>query len=93
MVEALSLVSYVVTFDDIGNQIEQEVERKTYCEIQNITMNEFYKAREQKIGVKYCVKINVFDYRAEKHVKFRGEKFKVIRTYTTGDMLELYLGD
>ena len=93
MVEPLALISYNVTFDEIGNQVETEVERRTYCEVASITMNEFYKAREQKIGVKYCVKINVFDYRAEKHVRFRGNKYKVIRTFTKGDMLELYLGD
>ena len=93
MVDVLKLVAYEVTFDDIGNQCEKEIIRPTYCEVGNITMTEFYRAKEQKIGVKYMLKINAFDYRGEKHVIFRGEKYKVIRTYAKDDMMELYIGE
>lgn len=93
MVELLKLVAYDVDFDDIGNQQEKEIIRPTYCEVLNITMAEFYRAKEQKIGIKYCLKINSFDYQGEKHVIFRGKKYKVHRTYSKNDKMELYVGD
>ena len=93
MVDVLKLVAYEVEFDDIGNQQEKEIIRPTYCEVLNITMAEFYRAKEQKIGIKFCLRINAFDYHGEKHVIFRGKKYKVHRTYAKNDKMELYVGD
>ena len=93
MIDVLTLISYYIEADLIGNQHENEIKRQTYCEVRDVTQSEFYRAKEQKIGVKYCLIINTFDYKGEKHVRFKGEKLKVIRTYTKGDKLELYVGD
>lgn len=93
MIDVVELISNQIEEDSIGNQIEKEIIRKTYCELKDITQNEFYRAKELKIGVKYCLLINSFDYHGESHARFKGDKFKVIRTYSKGDKLELYIGD
>lgn len=93
MIDVVELISYKVESDLIGNQHEIQVVKKTYCEVRDITQTEYYRAKELKIGVKYCLVINSFDYNGEKHARFKGKKLKVHRTYTKGEKLELYVGD
>ena len=93
MVDVIELVRRVVTYDDIGAPIEKEIINRTYCEVKSITQNEYYKAKEQRINVKYCLVIKAFDYNGEAYAYYKGTRYNVVRTYATGDSMELYLGD
>lgn len=93
MNDIIYLISVLTTADGIGNQNETFEERITYCELANITQSEFYNARQYDLKIKYCVKVNTFDYNGEVYAKYRNKKYTIVRTYAKGDMMELYLAE
>lgn len=93
MNDIIYLISVLACSDEIGNQLEDGNERMTYCELANITQNEFYNARQRDLKIKYCVEVNTFDYYGEVYAKYRNEKYTIVRTYSKGDKTELYLAE
>ena len=93
MFNVVYLINATVDYDEIGNTLEKEEKRKVYCELKSISQNEFYKSRESKLEVKYCFKMNSFDYLNERFIEYKGNRYKVVRTYTNSDMVEVYVSD
>ena len=93
MVDTVELIKQTIETDLFGGQHAIDSKRKCYCEVKSISQTEFYRAKESKIGVKYCLKLNTFDYQNETHAVYKGTKYTIIRTYTNGDYIEIYIGD
>lgn len=78
----ISLISYIVGVDEIGNPTKEKVEKVRLCKIKSIGEREFYSAAttEIKPDIKFIMK--KFEYEGQKELEFEGEKYKVRRAYT-----------
>ena len=79
----LTLVKQSYRLDDLMNQIPEKVETVVYCDLKSITRVEYYNAASQGIKPEIVFVIHKFEYNGEKEILFEGEKYKVIRTYST----------
>ena len=79
-----------IEYDEYGNQIETRKETEVYCQVKSIGRNEFYSAATAGLKPEWTLIIsNPIDYNEETLVRFRGELYSVVRTYRTGDAVEL----
>ena len=63
-----------------------ETEREVFAEVRSVTRNEFYNALNAGVQPEYIFRLAVEDdYRNERLLKFRGVKYRVVRTYLTDD--------
>ncbi len=78
----LTLIGTTIQKDDI----EQEIEVPTYttilCDLKSIGRNEFYSAAQAGLRPSLTFKIHKYEYNGEKKVKFEGQEYKVLRTYS-----------
>lgn len=79
----LTLIGYETEYDEIGQEINVPAERKILCGIKSIGRNEFYAAAQAGLRPEITFIIHNYEYNGEKEVKFEGQKYKVIRTYST----------
>lgn len=66
------------------------LERMVYCDVQSVSRNEYYRARE--IGLEPTFVFILHDraeYMGEKHVRYHGVVYDVIRTYIDALRVEL----
>ena len=63
-----------------------ETARTVYCTVQSVTRSEYYNALNQGIQPEYVFKLSLAeDYEGERVVRYKGKKYRVIRTYMTAD--------
>ena len=75
----LTLISYKVDKDEIGNDITIPIKKKILCKVADIgSMNLWMLKCRLKPEIKFIV--HEFEYE-EKKVKFEGERYEVLRTY------------
>lgn len=93
--EVIKLVSIQKSVDEYGDTAEESTERILFAELKSIGQSEFYQA--QSVGLKPEIKFVIadyLDYQNEQIVKYQPfngteEKYSVIRTYRTGNALEI----
>jgi len=78
----LILIDYEIDYDEIGQEIKVPQERNIMCSIKSIGRNEFYAAAQAGLRPEITFIIHNYEYNGEKEVKFEGQKYKVIRTYS-----------
>lgn len=60
----------------------QYSKRKVYCEERSISQTETYQARATGLNPEYKLCLShSFEYKGEKLIDFRGERYEIIRTY------------
>ena len=65
--------------------------REVFCEVGSVGMSETYEARSVGLFPEYRFVLRVAeDYQNERLLMYRGVKYKVVRTYMSGDGIELY---
>ena len=63
-----------------------ETERTVYCTVQSVTRSEFYTALNDGIQPEFVFKLSLAeDYQGERVVRYKNQRFRVIRTYMTAD--------
>ena len=63
-----------------------ESERTVMCTVESVRRTEYYDALNAGFRPEYVFKLALADdYQDERLVKFRGQKFRVVRTYLTED--------
>lgn len=63
-----------------------ETARTVYCTVQSVSRSEYYNALNQGIQPEYVFKLALAeDYGDERVVRYKGKKYRVIRTYMTAD--------
>lgn len=82
----LTLISSTITYDDIGNPIESEIEVDILCGIKSIGRTEFYNAAANGLKPSYIFVVHPYEYNGETYVEFSEDekpkqRYKVMKTY------------
>ena len=96
MSEVLTFIKQVHSSDEYGDPVITETERTVFCREVSVGQSEFYQAHA--VGLKPEIKLVIADYldhQGERLIRYtpKGqtdpELFRVLRTYRTGQELEL----
>lgn len=88
--EVIYLVSNTRTKNEVGDLIESEEKKMRFAKVKSIGLNEFYQAQAQgfKPEVKFVL-ADYLDYENQEEVIFSGFKYKVMRTFRSGNEIEI----
>lgn len=78
--------------DDYGDPVTQETTREVLGQLSSVGQTEFYQAHG--VGLKPELKFvlaDYLDYEGETLVEYEGQRYRVLRTYRSGQELELTL--
>ena len=68
------------------HQAVTETARTVYCTVQSVSRSEFYNALNAGVQPEYVFVLALAeDYQGERVVRYKGQKFRVVRTYMTSD--------
>ena len=68
------------------HQSVTETARRVYCEVRSVNRQEFYAGMNAGVQPEYVFYLALAeDYQGERVVRYKGQKFRVIRTYMTDD--------
>ena len=90
MNEILTLIRTVHGVDDYGDPAVAETTRTVFCRLASIGQKEFYQA--QAVGLQPELKFvlaDYWDYQGELLAEYNGTRYRVLRTYRTGQEIEL----
>lgn len=89
-------VCYLAAEDPAAHGIFQkrtETSRMVFCTVRSVGMSEFYRAKENGLEPTVVFRMPWINYAGEKVVLWTPgsaqERFRVVRTYQDGDMIEL----
>ena len=88
--EVVYLVTKTSTKNNVGDQIETTVENMRFAKLKSIGQSEFYQA--QALGLKPEIKFvlpDYLDYNNQEEVIHNGFRYKVLRTFRTGNEIEI----
>lgn len=82
-------VIQLITENRTGHGVHEAVTdtaRTVYCTVQSVSRTEFYNGLNAGVMPEYVFRLALAeDYQNERIVFFRGQKYRVIRTYVTED--------
>ena len=90
MNDILDLIQQTQEVDEYGDAVILERRRAVFCGLRSIGMKEFYQA--QAVGLQPELKFvlaDYLDYDNEPLVEYNGQRYRILRTYRTGQELEL----
>lgn len=90
MNELIYLLSETFESDEIGNDISAKSARAVWGEVDSVSQSEFNTAAQNGLNPKLRFRIWYHEYSGEKKVRFKGENYKIYRTFKTSDLIELY---
>lgn len=79
----LTLIGEETVYDEYGIPKKEEKRTTVLCKVQSVGRNEFYGAATSGLKPEVVFIIHGYEYNGEKEVEFEGEKYRVIRTYST----------
>lgn len=88
--EVIYLLSVTHSINDIGDKIEKPKREMRFARIKSIGQSEFYQAQAQ--GLKPEIKFELadyMDYNNQEFVIYNHFRYKVLRTFRSGNKLEL----
>ena len=90
MNEVLTLIQRTPGKDDEGKPVITETSRDVFSAVKSIGMTEFYQAHSQDFRpeAKFIL-ADYLDYNAETMCQHNGQRYSILRTYRTGNELEL----
>ena len=76
--------------NEVIKLIKGDTSREVFCRLQSIGPSEFYEAsaRDFSPEMKFVLR-DYLDYDDEQLIEYNGRRFRVLRTYRTGQELEL----
>ncbi len=90
--DILNLIAVTYIKDDIGQEIEQEVLKQVFCQVESVSMSEWFRAGRDGMKPQYKVTMFFYDYNGEQVADYNGERYAVYRTYIrNNELIELYL--
>lgn len=90
MTEILTLIQRTPARDDQGDPVIRETSRVVLCGVRSIGQREFYEASATDFHPELkLILADYLDYQDEQLVEYNGRRYRVIRTYRTGQELEL----
>ena len=88
--EVIILRSYESTINNVGDRVETPQDVFRFAKIKSISQSEFYQAHAQ--GLKPEIKFilaDYLDYENQEEVIHNNFRYKVLRTYRTGNEIEV----
>ena len=82
--EIIELESTIITTDDAGDTVTETNWKEIFAEKKSIGTSEFYQAHSEGLKPEFKFIIHPSEYNRKTdgpHIKYDGEKFKIIRTY------------
>lgn len=90
MVDVLTLIRRETTVDEYGDPVISEIPREVFAEQMSIGQKEFYQAHAVGLQPEIKFKLSDYlDYENEPLIEHNGERYRVLRTYRTGQALEI----
>lgn len=83
--QVIYLLSVTTTQDEIGNQIEDVVERMVFANELAVTSEEFYNAAATGLRPTKRFEIYSFEYQGEDRLKHDGVVYRIIRVEKRGE--------
>ena len=90
MTDIIKLIKQTAAIDDYGDSVITESFRTVFCEVASVGQKEFYQAHA--VGLQPEIKFvlaDYLDYENELYIEHSGKRYKVLRTYRTGERLEI----
>lgn len=90
MNDILTLIQQAQVVDEYGDPVISETARDVFCGLRSIGQKEFYQAHA--VGLQPELKFvlaDYLDYNDEPLVAYKGQRYRVLRTYREGQELEL----
>ena len=86
------LISESYTVDDYGVTQVAETAKTIYCQVNSVSMSEWFEGGRNGLNPELRIVMNSLDYSGEKIFKLNGTRYTVYRTYQTkNDNIELYV--
>ena len=90
MADILTLIRVDATLDGYGDPVVNETLREVFAEQMSIGQKEFYQAHAVGLQPEIKFKLSDYlDYENEPLVEHDGQRYRVLRTYRTGQALEV----
>lgn len=90
MSDVLTLIRLEITLDEYGDRVSTEIRREVFGEVMSIGQKEFYQAHAVGLQPEIKFKLSDYlDYENERLVEHEGQRYRVLRTYRTGQALEI----
>ena len=90
MPDVLTLIRQDRGVDDYGDPVITETRRDVFCTLASIGQKEFYQAHAVGLQPELKFKLaDYLDYEDEPLVEHNGQRYRVLRTYRTGQTLEI----
>lgn len=92
MNEVLTLIQQSLGVDEYGDPVATETSREVFGRLGSIGQAEFYQAHA--VGLKPELKFilaDCLDFENETLVEYQGQRYRILRTFRTGQELELVL--
>lgn len=90
MSELLTLIKRTPGVDAVGDPTTTETSRTVFCGIRSITRAEFYAANGTDFHPEVTFALaDYLDYNGETLAEHNGQRYRILRTYRTGQELEL----
>ncbi len=71
-----------------------EGEIPVFCQVLSVSRSEYWHALQNGIEPSFVLRFSEYaDYHGEKLLRFRGKRWRVIRTYVTDHSVELTIGE
>ena len=88
--EVIYLLTTRSTTNEVGDQIETQEKSMRFAQLKSIGQSEFYQAQAQ--GLKPEIKFvlaDYLDYENQEEIIHNNFRYKVLRTYRTGNEIEI----
>jgi len=79
------LIAVTIIEDELGNQIEQETERKVFANEMTVSQGEYYNAASAGLRPQKMFEVYTFEYQGEEKLRYNSVKYQIIRTETRGE--------
>ena len=88
----VTLVSTAYETDEFGQKTPVETLFDVFCELQSVSMSEWFEAGRNGIKPEYRLTMSQFDYDGQTEVIIFGKRYGIYRTYIyKNDNIELYV--
>ena len=88
--EVIILRSYESTINNVGDRVETPKDAMRFAKIKSIGQSEFYQAQAQGLRpeIKFIIS-DYLDYENQEEVIHNNFRYKVLRTYRSGNEIEI----
>lgn len=83
------LISTTYDYDELANPIDKEVEKRVFANEMSVSAREFYNAGVSDLKPEKQFEIYSFEYKGETKLRHGQTKYKVIRTMSKGDKMQI----